>query len=61
MFEHLDDCGKSYFEHLAFAFKISFMLLLISFILVIHGVFPGLYSEFASQSIRRINEDFKWK
>jgi hypothetical protein len=44
--KHLDDVKMSYFEHLKFAWSMAFALL-------IHGVFPSLFTTYASDKLSR--------
>ena len=43
--KHLDDVKMSYFEHLRFAWSMAFALL-------IHGVFPSLFTTYASDKLK---------
>lgn len=43
--KHLEEAKMSYFEHLRFAWSMSFALL-------VHGVFPSLFTTYASDKMK---------
>ena len=45
-----------YFRHLWRAWKIVFVLLVTSVILLVHSLFPDIAVDFASRTIKKINE-----
>jgi hypothetical protein len=55
--QHLEVVNKSWWEHFCFAQKISFRLLKASFVLCLHGFFPGLFQWNTSNSIEKIHND----
>ena len=53
--KHPKSVGESYFQHLIIAFSFSFRLILISLKVFMHGLFPFLYSNCASDEISKLN------
>jgi len=52
--DHPTETGETYFEHLWFTIKISFRFILVSLVLLTHGLFPFLFMRTASVQIERI-------
>ena len=48
--------NTTYLKHLLFVWKISAMLVLISIVGVIHGIFPFLYDRYVSSKLRELDE-----
>jgi hypothetical protein len=44
--KHLEEAGMGYFEHLRFAWSMGLALL-------VHGVFPSLFTTYASDKIKQ--------
>lgn len=53
--KHLEDVNESYVEHLTFTLKISSLILATAVILLIHGMFPWVFTRTGSRMIARIN------
>lgn len=51
--KHPNEYGEGYFEHLRFAISYFFILLKIAIILLIHGIFPFLFTFTSSQLINK--------
>ena len=50
--EHLLEAHENYFQHMFFAFKISFQLLTGSLMAFIHALLPFLFTKGASEKIK---------
>ena len=48
--------NTTYLQHLLYAWKVSAMLVLISIVGVIHGIFPYLYERYVSSKLRELDE-----
>jgi hypothetical protein len=57
--EHLEEAGMAYGAHLKRAWSIGGPLLVAGGACLIHGVFPGLFSDKATRTIVRLNEEVK--
>jgi len=55
-FEHPKDVGLNYFSHLKFAWKESFMSLVASVVMFMHGIFPPLFDLWYSNHIKKSQE-----
>jgi len=55
--KHPHSAGESYFKHLRTAFKYSLILISLSAITFIHGLFPFLFETTTSSKIKQINEE----
>ncbi|MDF3024462.1 MAG: hypothetical protein K0R10_1823 [Alphaproteobacteria bacterium] len=53
--EHCHDTGETYFQHLLFTIKTAATLVYSGFALIIHGVFPFLFTTTASTNIKKLN------
>ncbi len=53
--EHCHDTGETYFEHLLFTVKTAGVLVYSGLALIIHGVFPFLFTTTASANIKKLN------
>jgi hypothetical protein len=58
MFKHLTDVNKTYFQHLAFAFKSGILALGAGVALIIHGFIPSLFTVTGSTIVRSLNTRF---
>lgn len=56
---HLDDTGMGYGAHLGRAWKIGGALIVAGGACIIHGLFPALFTDKASRTIIRLNEEVK--
>lgn len=54
-FDHPAEIGEGYFEHQKNAFGISIKLLKLSMIVTIHAIFPCLFTDTASENIKKLN------
>jgi hypothetical protein len=52
---HLRDTSLTYFAHLGVAFGIGGRLVLAGFACLCHGLVPGLFTDTASRTIRRLH------
>ena len=52
---HLQDVRETYWEHMKFAFKLSFLLFKAGFAVLIHAVVPSVLVNTASDTIKEIN------
>ena len=53
---HLTFANMSYTEHLVFSAKISFNLLLLSVVGVIHAIFPFVFPSFVSSKVKDLDK-----
>jgi hypothetical protein len=53
---HLDEAKEGYREHLAVASGIGSAMILAGSACVIHGLIPGVFTDRASKTIRRLND-----
>ncbi len=56
---HLDETGMGYGPHLKRAWSIGGPLLVAGGACLVHGLFPSLFSDKASRTIVRLNEELK--
>ena len=56
---HLEDTGMGYGAHLGRAWKIGGTLVAAGGACFVHGLFPSLFSDKASRTIMRLNEELK--
>lgn len=49
--EHPKEAGESYLQHLWFTARMSTRLVIVGFLLLIHGIFPFLFTRTASERI----------
>ena len=54
--EHPKHVGETYFQHLSKALSFSLKLLLMSFQVFVHAIFPFFYVSRVSDKIRNMNE-----
>lgn len=54
--DHPSQTGESYLAHLWFTVGMSYRLLLCSFAILIHGIFPFLFKVTTSSHMKRIND-----
>tara|TARA_R110002110_G_scaffold152232_2_gene344938 strand:+ start:657 stop:917 length:261 start_codon:yes stop_codon:yes gene_type:complete len=54
--KHPESIGETYLEHMWCCFKTSGMLTSISLVLLIHGVFPFLFTETGSSLIKDLHD-----
>ena len=52
--EHLEEAGESYFQHLRFTVTMAVHFIAISFVLVVHGLLPFLFTRTASRHTERL-------
>lgn len=52
---HLRDANEHYFEHLAFTIRVGATLVVIAAVVVVHGVFPFLFTHTGSRMLARLN------
>lgn len=57
--KHPRDAGETYASHLWFTARMSLWFLLISLAIILHGIFPFLFTTTASSEIRKINAILK--
>jgi hypothetical protein len=53
---HLQETGEGFFEHFLFAFATSLWLSAIAAVLLIHSIFPFLFTITASSQVKKLNE-----
>jgi len=54
--DHLYRVKENYFVHLVFAVRLSVGLLFLSFVSLMHGLFPFILTNFVSKHIKYLNE-----
>ena len=52
---HLNFVGESYVQHLRFTIQLSFDLLLLSFVSIVHGLCPWILTGKVSDRIKELN------
>jgi hypothetical protein len=57
--KHPNDYSETYLQHLGFSIKYFFVLLKTAMILLVHGIFPFLFTFTTSSSISKINLVFQ--
>jgi hypothetical protein len=57
-YEHLKNNNMNYGEHLIFAFLHAIRCLTAGFMLVLHGVVPGIFTNVGSILITKLSKDF---
>ena len=57
MFKHLEETGFSYFSHLKRSLSISFSLMKASVCCAIHGIFPAVFCNSASDTVKKLEEE----
>jgi Family of unknown function (DUF6356) len=57
--EHPAEIGETYFQHLRFTAGMSLRFLLLSLTIVIHGLFPFLFTTTAGRHVERIYAEMK--
>mgnify|MGYP001360001777 CR=1 FL=1 len=55
--KHPKSLNETYFKHMLNAFRFFIRLQLLSFILVIHAIFPFLFQTTASSRIKELNDN----
>ena len=53
--EHPSSLNETYLQHMLAALKIARMMLLAGSACLIHSVFPFLFTNFANDTVRRLN------
>ena len=53
---HLGDAGEGYFVHLRIASGIGCTMVSAGTACILHGMFPSLFTDRASRTIRRLND-----
>ena len=53
---HLESAGESYFEHMGVATRIGGLLVVAGLACLVHAIFPGLCTDRASRTIRRLHD-----
>lgn len=56
-FKHLDKVGETYFEHFCNTFKYASLFLGLTIIILIHGVFPFIFTTTASNRIKLLDKE----
>ena len=54
--KHLKDVNMTYIQHFYYAIKLSARLYYLSYISLVHAIFPCLFTETVSSDICKINE-----
>lgn len=54
--KHLDEVNVTYWQHLRFAFRIGFVMILAGILTMIHAVFPNFMPTVATDFARHLNE-----
>lgn len=54
--EHPRLINETYWQHFYYAVVVGMKLSFISFVIIIHAVFPFLFEDFASSKIRKIHK-----
>ena len=57
--EHPKETGETYLEHLWFAAKMSMRFMYLSVVILLHGLFPFIYTRTASSHIIQMHEIIK--
>ena len=52
---HLEETEESYFRHFFRALMMSFNLLIMTVVCLIHALFPVIFTSYVSKNIREIN------
>ena len=52
---HLEEAGETYFQHFSRAIILSFNLLVISIVCLVHSLLPFIFTTYVSDKIREIN------
>jgi len=55
MKKHLDKAGKTYFQHMAQAWKYAFKLLFAALAGLVHGLLPSLFETTASDTVKKLS------
>tara|TARA_B100000700_G_scaffold86175_1_gene96915 strand:- start:415 stop:618 length:204 start_codon:yes stop_codon:yes gene_type:complete len=53
---HLGEAEESYFQHFFRALMMSFNLLIMTVVCLIHALFPVIFTSYVSRNIREIND-----
>ena len=53
---HPESVDESYFEHMGFAARVSFMLFLAACAALLHAIFPFLFESTASKIIKKLHD-----
>tara|TARA_B100000686_G_C15983209_1_gene568430 strand:- start:72 stop:275 length:204 start_codon:yes stop_codon:yes gene_type:complete len=53
---HLGEAEESYFQHFFRALMMSFNLLIMTVVCLIHALFPFIFTSYVSRNIREIND-----
>ena len=57
--KHPQDAGETYLSHLWFTARMALWFVLIGLAIILHGIFPFLFTSTASSEIRKINAILK--
>jgi len=52
--KHLNSVSESYFQHMAFAFKMGATCILTGLMAIIHGILPACFEKSASERIKKL-------
>ena len=52
---HLEEAGENYFQHFFRAFLLSFNLLIMSVVCLVHSLLPFVFTSYVSDKIKVIN------
>ena len=52
---HLEEAGETYFQHFSRAILLSFNLLIMSVVCLVHSLLPFIFTTYVSNKIREIN------
>ena len=56
-FNHLNEVGETYWEHLWCTIKYSCLFIGLSIVILIHGIFPFILTNTASNKIKELHSD----
>ncbi len=52
---HLEEVEETYFQHFIRALIVSFNLLIMAVVCLVHALFPFIFTSYVSENIREIN------
>lgn len=53
--KHLDEINVTYWQHLKFAFRIGFVMILAGMLTIIHAIFPNFMPSVATDVVRHLH------
>ena len=55
--KHPNSVGETYSQHLLFTIKKSILLIVLSIVLLIHGIFPFIFKTYVGDRLKKLNEN----